>query len=56
MPNLAQTTALIELHVPDFQPVKNFYNQLGFEILREYPAQETEDYLMMKLEQNLLSF
>ena len=29
------TDVLIELHVPDFKPVKDFYSQLGFEIVWE---------------------
>ena len=56
MNQLAKTTSIIELHVPDFNPVKKFYGDLGFTILWEYPAKGQEGYLTMKLEENILAF
>jgi hypothetical protein len=56
MPNLAKTTTIIELHVPDFNPIKEFHGDLGFEVLWEYPAEGTSGYLMMQFEDNMVGF
>ncbi len=39
---------IIELHVPDFVKVKNFYSKLGFKILSEDPIGEQLGYLVME--------
>lgn len=41
---------LVELHVPDFAPVKEFYGKLGFEIASEDPTGEYPGYLILKRE------
>ena len=53
---LAKTTTIIELHVPDFNQIKQFYGDLGFHVVWEYPAEGTKGYLMMQLEDNLIGF
>jgi len=40
---------VIELHVPDFKPIKEFYGHLGFSILSEdKPCKERTGYLVLK--------
>ncbi len=56
MNKLTKTTTIIELHVPSFDIVKEFYGNLGFKILWEYPSKNQDGYLVMKLEENLLTF
>lgn len=48
--------ALLELHVPDFNPVKKFYSALGFTIAHEVKPHEKKGYLVMDLEENRLCF
>jgi hypothetical protein len=45
---------LVELHVPDFQQVKDYYIPLGFEIVWERPPEGFKGYLVMKMENNIL--
>jgi hypothetical protein len=54
MNKILKSTSLIELHVPDFKVVKEFYGKLGFKVLRD----ETlgDKYLVLKLEENVLCF
>lgn len=53
---ISQAGIGIELHVEDFKAVKDFYKQLGFQIVWETPAEEKKGYLVMELEGNLISF
>lgn len=46
----------LELHVDSFKIVKDFYHQLGFEVVWETAAEGKKGYLVMELEGNLLSF
>jgi uncharacterized glyoxalase superfamily protein PhnB len=46
LPNMkpAANTVLLELHVPDFEKVKDYYGKLSFEVLREtQPAAKNGD-------------
>ncbi|MBI2056549.1 MAG: hypothetical protein HYT37_04220 [Candidatus Sungbacteria bacterium] len=43
-----QNNVIIELHVPDFARVKDFYGKLGFEIAGEDKKGEYPGYLVMK--------
>lgn len=47
---------LIELHVPDFSKVKNFYGKLGFKVVWERQPDVFKGYLVMKMENNILTF
>jgi hypothetical protein len=46
----------LELHVPDFSPVKDYYGKLGFEIVWEREPEGEKGYLVMKLEDNIVCF
>jgi catechol 2,3-dioxygenase-like lactoylglutathione lyase family enzyme len=46
----------LELHVPDFGPVKDYYGKLGFEIVWEHPPEEDKGYLVMKMDQTIVCF
>lgn len=48
--------AMIELHVPDFGVVKDFYGMLGFETLWETSPEGHHGYLVMRWEDNVLCF
>ena len=50
------TTTLLELHVPDFQNVKNYYGKLGFRIVWERPPEGFKGYLVLQLDDNILCF
>ena len=52
----AQNTTLLELHVPDFQKVKDFYSKLGFSVIWERPAEGFKGYLILKKDNNILCF
>ncbi len=46
----------LELHVNDFEKVKDFYGKLGFEVIWERPAYEKKGYLVMEREGHVLCF
>jgi lactoylglutathione lyase len=46
----------IELHITDFQKAKDFYQELGFEIIFERYPEGFKGYLVMKLENNAICF
>lgn len=52
----AWNTVFIELHVPDFERIKEYYGRLGFEIVRETEPEGKEGYLVLKMEDNILCF
>lgn len=47
---------LIELHVPNFEPAREFYTKLGFAICWERPPEEMKGYLVLSLEDNVICF
>lgn len=47
---------LLELHVPAFQPVKDFYGSLGYEIVWEKPALDDKGYLVMRNAMSIINF
>lgn len=44
----ARNNILLELHVPDFEKVKEFYEKLGFEVVWERKPEEKKVYLGFK--------
>jgi lactoylglutathione lyase len=52
----AQNTVLVELHVPDFERVKDYYGKFGFKIMRETKPEDKNGYLVLKLEDNIVCF
>ncbi|HEX9387746.1 MAG TPA: VOC family protein [Anaerolineales bacterium] len=52
----AQNHVLIELHVPDFEKVKDYYRKLGFQVMRETKPEDKNGYLVLKMEDNILCF
>ena len=53
---IATTDTIIELHVPDFKKVKEFYSKLGFNQVWEYPPKGQSGYLVMKRGKSILGF
>jgi lactoylglutathione lyase len=51
-----QNNVLLELHVPDFEKVKDYYTKLGFETVWERKPEEAKGYLVLKIEDNILCF
>src|SRR3989344_8024735 len=45
---------LIELHVPDFDKTREFYEKLGFEVVRDKTF--NDNYLVMEFGENILCF
>ena len=54
--NKAKTDLLVELHVSDFQKVKDFYGKLGFEIVWERIPEDKKGYLVIKRNDAILCF
>lgn len=52
----AQNYVLLEIHVPDFQKVKDFYGKLGFRVVWEREPEEKKGYLVMERDNNILCF
>ncbi len=52
----AQNHLLLELHVPDFEKVKEFYRKLGFEVVWERKPEGFKGYLVIKRGNNILCF
>jgi dihydroneopterin aldolase len=44
----------VELHVPDFAPVRDFYRQLGFSVVRDDPG--PDGYLVLRYEETAIAF
>jgi len=53
MVNKISNNLVIELHVPDFNKVKDFYFCLGFEIVMEHTPAEQPGYLVLKRKSDL---
>lgn len=51
-----QNNLLLELHVPDFEKVKDFYGKLGFDVVWERKPEGFKGYLVVKLDDNVLCF
>lgn len=56
MSNPAKTDVILELHVPDFEKVKDFYGQLGFKVVWERKPEGFKGYLVMKMNDSILCF
>lgn len=52
----ALSDVILELHVPDFDIVKDFYGKLGFEKVWEYPPKGQSGYLVMRRQSSILAF
>lgn len=47
---------LVELHVPDFEVIKAYYQSMGFDIVWERPPEGFKGYLVVRLDHNVLCF
>ncbi|PIV43181.1 MAG: hypothetical protein COX92_01120 [Candidatus Nealsonbacteria bacterium CG_4_10_14_0_2_um_filter_40_15] len=56
MRKLAQNDIYIELHVPSFDRVKDFYGKLGFQVAWEKKPENRNGYLVMKRDNSILCF
>ena len=52
----AQNNVLLELHVPDFDKVKDYYGKLGFNVVWERKPETDKGYLILKRGDNILCF
>lgn len=48
----AQNNILLELHVPDFEKAKDYYGNLGFNIVWKRRPEEFKGYLILKMGHN----
>jgi uncharacterized glyoxalase superfamily protein PhnB len=46
----------LELHVEDFEAIKQYYTALGFKVVWERPPEEFKGYLVLEREGNTLCF
>jgi len=51
-----QNSILVELHVPDFERAKDFYEKLGFEVVWERKPDGNKGYLVMRRGNSILCF
>ena len=56
MPKPTLTDISIELHVPVFSAVKDFYGKLGFKVVWERQPKGNSGYLVMKRNKSILCF
>lgn len=47
---------VLELHVPDFNPIREYYGRLGFTVVWEREPEGSKGYLVMKMGNNVLCF
>lgn len=52
----AKSDIILELHVPDFEKIKDFYRRLGFKIIWERKPEGFKGYLVMKMGNSVLCF
>lgn len=52
----AKSDVILELHVPDFEKVKEFYGKLGFRVVWERKPEGMKGYLVMKKGGSILCF
>lgn len=51
-----QNKVLLEIHVPDFEKVKDYYGKIGFNVQWERKPEGFKGYLIMNMNQNILCF
>jgi len=51
-----QNNAVIELHVPNFEKVKDYYKKFGFKVIWERQPEGLKGYLVLALNNNILTF
>lgn len=56
MENPVTNTVLLELQVPNFEKVIEFYGRLGFKVVWERKPEGFKGYLVIKMEENILCF
>ncbi len=56
MENPAKSDIILELHVPDFVQVKDFYGKLGFTVAWEREPEGFKGYLVLKRGDSVLCF
>lgn len=54
--SVALTDVILELHVPSFEKVREFYGKLGFKEVWSYPPKNQTGYLVMKRDKSILAF
>lgn len=47
---------LLELHVPDFEAVKQFYGSIGYKVVWEKKPKDRDGYLVMRSNESVLNF
>lgn len=52
----AKSEIILELHVHDFEKVKDFYGKLGFKKVWERKPEDKKGYLVMKMGNSILCF
>lgn len=48
-----QNIVLVELHVPDFERVRDYYGKLGFKVIRETKPENKSGYLVLRMRPSL---
>lgn len=56
MNDMTPLGTFVELHVPDFFPIRKFYTDIGFEILWEREPEAKKGYLVTRFQNNVLCF
>lgn len=56
MDSFANGGVVVELHVPDFKVVKDYYVRLGFEVVWEREPDGKKGYLVLQMGSNVLCF
>lgn len=51
-----QNHTLVELHVANFEPIKDYYTKLGFDVVWERKPEGFKGYLVMRMNQNTICF
>jgi predicted enzyme related to lactoylglutathione lyase len=46
----------VELHVPDFEPIRRYYTKIGFEVVWERAPEGKKGYLVLRMGANVLMF
>lgn len=52
----SKNTIQIELHVDDFEPIKQYYSELGFRVAWERSPEEAKGYLVFTMNGNTICF
>ncbi len=52
----ASNNLQLELHVPDFKPVKDYYSKLGFDVVWERKPEADKRYLVIQRDGTILCF